>query len=218
MFKHVILCTSLLVFPGVSFSGEVLPIGMVARGETGAPSQTVRLPGTAFEIVVGSTAFEQGSNKIKPELLRAIAAWLSSNYGLVPIGEPPAVAFVPAETMTALRNRDSHSDEWSAIQGIADHGGAPHASSVVAIYDDLDRTIYLPAAWTGSTPTELSVLVHEMVHHLQNVAGMTFACNEEREQLAYAAQRDWLALFGRDLFTDFGTDAFTLLLRTQCIY
>ena len=47
---------------------------------------------------------------------------------------------------------------------------------------------------------------------------MTFACAAEREQLAYAAQRDWLALFGRDLFTDFDTDAFTLMARTHCAH
>jgi hypothetical protein len=47
---------------------------------------------------------------------------------------------------------------------------------------------------------------------------MKFACLEAREKLAYAAQRDWLALFGRDLFTDFETDPFTLLVRTECIY
>lgn len=63
-----------------------------------------------------------------------------------------------------------------------------------------------------------SVLVHEMVHHLQNLAGLTYACPEEREQLAYAAQQDWLALLGRNLFTDFGSDAFTLTARTHCVH
>jgi hypothetical protein len=80
----------------------------------------------------------------------------------------------------------------------------------------VDRTIYLPKTWTGDTPVELSILVHEMVHHLQNLAGMTFACPGAREKLAYAAQKDWLALFGHDLFTEFETDAFTLLVRTEC--
>jgi len=55
-----------------------------------------------------------------------------------------------------------------------------------------------------------------MVHHLQNLAGMKFACSGEREKLAYQAQQEWLALFGRNLFEDFDTDAFTLLVRTAC--
>jgi hypothetical protein len=88
----------------------------------------------------------------------------------------------------------------------------------VALYDDADRIVYLPETWTGSTLVDLSVLVHEMVHHLQNLAGMTFACPGAREKLAYAAQKDWLALFGRDFFTELETDPFTLLVRTECSF
>ena len=215
MFKQIVVCAGLLVFPAASSPSQDAQPG---PGESMvSPAQTVGLLGTRFEYMVGSTAFEPGSNRIKPELLAAIAAWLSSNYELEPMDEPPAVAFVPMEVMSALQHRDVQSDNGSTSQAIID-GGTSQSSTVVAIYDDLGKTIYLPQGWSGSTPTELSLLVHEMVHHLQNLAGMTFACHEEREQLAYAAQQDWLALFGRDLFSDFGTDAFTLMARTQCAY
>jgi hypothetical protein len=90
-------------------------------------------------------------------------------------------------------------------------------SQVEAFYDDATRTIYLPQGWTGRSPAELSVLVHEMVHHVQNVAGLTYACREERERIAYAAQKQWLALFGRDLMREFEIDPMTLLVRTNCM-
>lgn len=90
-------------------------------------------------------------------------------------------------------------------------------AEVEAQYDDATRTIYLPEAWTGDSPAELSVLVHEMVHHVQNVAGLGYACPEEREKLAYAAQRQWLALVGRDLLQEFRLDPMTLLVRTNCM-
>ena len=90
-------------------------------------------------------------------------------------------------------------------------------SKVEAFYDDATRTIYLPKGWSGRSPAELSVLVHEMVHHVQNVAGLTYACREEREKIAYAAQRQWLALFGRDLMREFKIDPLTLLVRTNCM-
>jgi hypothetical protein len=90
-------------------------------------------------------------------------------------------------------------------------------SKVEAFYDDATRTIYLPQGWTGRSPAELSVLVHEMVHHVQNVAGLTYACREERERIAYAAQKQWLALFGRDLMREFEIDPMTLLVRTNCM-
>jgi hypothetical protein len=209
MLKQILFCAGLLMFPAASSSA----------GEPMASSpRTVSLPGTGFHIAVGAAVVEQGSTRIEPGVLTAVAAWLSSNYDLPPADEPPAIAFVPREAMAALRHGNARSDHWSASRGKTDQGAAPHASTVVAIYDDLDRTIYLPEGWTGSTPTELSVLVHEMVHHLQNLAALPFACHEEREQLAYAAQREWLALFGRDLLTDFGTDAFTLMARTHCAY
>jgi hypothetical protein len=90
-------------------------------------------------------------------------------------------------------------------------------SKVEAFYDDATRTIHLPKGWSGRSPAELSVLVHEMVHHVQNVAGLTYACPGEREKIAYAAQRQWLELFGGDLMKEFRLDPMTLLIRTNCI-
>jgi hypothetical protein len=89
---------------------------------------------------------------------------------------------------------------------------------VMAAYDDDSRTIYLMEGWTGRSPAELSVLVHEMVHHLQASAGMRFACPAEREELAYRAQDAWLQLFDLDLKSAFGIDRTTVLIATVCTY
>ena len=91
-----------------------------------------------------------------------------------------------------------------------------HPREVVAVYDDRSKTIFLPDTWTGETPADLSVLVHEMVHHLQNSAHVTYECPGARERLAYAAQDKWLKLFGRDLTSEFDIDAFTLKVTTTC--
>jgi Domain of unknown function (DUF6647) len=82
----------------------------------------------------------------------------------------------------------------------------------------LPRTIYLRKEWTGRTPTELSVLVHEMVHHLQNVGGLKYVCPAEREKPAYDAQDRWLSLFGRNLIDEFKLDRMTVLVRTHCLF
>jgi hypothetical protein len=55
-----------------------------------------------------------------------------------------------------------------------------------------------------------------MVHHLQNMAGIKYACPAAREKLAYTAQQEWLELSGRDFFEAFETDPMTLLVRTTC--
>jgi hypothetical protein len=88
----------------------------------------------------------------------------------------------------------------------------------VAVYSDATHTIYLPEGWTGGTPAELSVLVHELVHHVQNVGGLKYACPQEREKLAYMAQERWLGLFGHNLEADFELDAFSLLVKTRCLF
>jgi hypothetical protein len=90
-------------------------------------------------------------------------------------------------------------------------------SEFVSIYNRQTRTIYLLDGWSGKTPAELSVLVHEMVHHLQNVGRVTFACPQEREELAYKAQDRWLGLFGRDLALDFQLDPFSILVKSKCL-
>jgi hypothetical protein len=220
MLKHILLCAGLLMFPAAAcVAGEAQPIETASQESLRSPPQTVRLPGTAFDIVVGVTVIEPGSTRVSAKLLTAIVAWLSSNYDLPSIYDPPVIEFVPPTMMATLRHRDVASDIWSGAQAsFGDVEAFRSSSTIVAIYDDADRAIYLPKTWTGDTPTELSVLVHEMVHHLQNVAAMRFACLEAREKLAYAAQRDFLELFGRDLFTDFETDPFTLLVRTECAF
>jgi hypothetical protein len=128
----------------------------------------------------------------------------------------PRIEFVSPEAMQAVRHRRA---ELGQLHPLPTGGSAQpnRASKVVAFYDDAARTIYLAEGWTGKSPAELSVLVHEMVHHVQSVAGLKYACPEEREKAAYAAQREWLALFGRNLMKEFKLDPMTLLVRTNCM-
>jgi hypothetical protein len=80
------------------------------------------------------------------------------------------------------------------------------------------KTIYLPEGWTGSTAVEQSLLVHEMVHHLQSLGKLTYDCPQARERLAYTAQETWLARSERSLAGEFRIDPFMLAVSTRCIY
>lgn len=131
-------------------------------------------------------------------LLTTIVLWLTANFELPAADQHPRIELSTPETIAALR-----------------HQGSP-GNEVVAAYVDRTRTIYLPREWTGGTPGELSVLVHEMVHHLQNMGGMKYHCPQEREKLAFTAQQRWLGMFGSNLFDVFGINEMTLLVRTQC--
>ena len=146
-------------------------------------------------------------------LLTMVALWLSTNFALQTGDAQPRIERRPPAEIAALHR---------GVPLTAAHSTGPGdqaaSDDIVSVYDDETRIIYLREDWTGRTPAELSVLVHEMVHHFQNVAGLKYACAGEREKLAYEAQERWLGLFGRDLASEFRIDPFSRLVKTQCIY
>jgi hypothetical protein len=159
---------------------------------------------TAIVLAIAMLAHAPDALSKEPHPLpAAVADWLSAEFGLT-VEPLPAIEFAPRKRMGRLRFRGAPSD----------HQGDGH--DVVAVYDDDARTIYLPEGWTGGTAAETSVLVHEMVHHAQNLAGTKFECPQAREKLAYEAQGRWLAQKGSDLTQALGVDGFTLLVLTSC--
>ncbi|MEQ8700700.1 MAG: DUF6647 family protein [Bauldia litoralis] len=206
-------------WPGKSAGfGCALVLAMVAASVAAAES-TVLSPTTVvtstvtlrigFTIAVGRPEHTGSSDGVAAGFVDAIASWLTGGRGLPEGYRPPRILFVQPRDMVRMRFRDVPSETVPVAE-------ASESTNLVAIYDDEEEVIYLPSDWTGATPVEQSILVHEMVHHLQNLAGARFSCPQEREQAAYAAQAEWLALFGRDLYADFDTDAMTLLVRTRC--
>ncbi len=151
--------------------------------------------------------------------LVTIAVWLSSNFGLAGGHEYPRIEFLPAERVSEIwyaRVVGAESIDRGVGASQSKPGDIMH--EVHAFYDNNSRTIYLEEGWTGSSIAERSVLVHEMVHHLQSVAGHEYDCPAAREKLAYRAQAEWLELYGRSLVSEFGLDPLTLLVRTNCLY
>jgi hypothetical protein len=163
---------------------------------------------TAAGIVTG----EDGTHPT-PALMTAIASWLASNYDLPAIHELPKVELVTQLRLATLRFRGLASDRQPAGQEVS----SDQARNVVAVYDDVRRTIYLQEGWSG-TPAEISVVVHEMVHHIQNVGNVKYECPQAREKPAYLAQQRWLQLAGLDLLDEFEIDPMTVLVRSLCVY
>jgi hypothetical protein len=155
-------------------------------------------------------------------LLTAIVTWLSMNAGLPAIHDHPRVEFAPPAKIAAIRSGSAASGGAASAAAEVPHAagqGKPEAQAqnIEAIYVDKTRTIYLPEGWTGETPAEVSVLVHEMVHHLQNMGGLKYECPQAREKPAYAAQDRWLARSGRSLAEEFELDPMTILVLTKCM-
>jgi hypothetical protein len=165
----------------------------------------LNIPGTTFEIVIDPSKIRRETTAPSPALINAINTWLVDEYDLPQIFEPPSVKFTSPTSMSALLYPDVPPYQQEKDE-------------VVAYYDSNIRTIYLPVGWSGQSAAELSIVVHEMVHHIQHLAGLKYDCRESREKIAFEAQERWLNLFGSDLTTEFGIDSFTLLVRTTCFY
>jgi hypothetical protein len=127
--------------------------------------------------------------------------WLSANLGLPLVSEVPRVVRVPAPKIAAIH---------------VGRSGGTNLPDVVGAYDTRTGTIYLRHDWTSHSAVDVSVLVHELVHHVQHRAGFRYECPQAREKLAFEAQARWLALVGENLQSAFGLDPLTLKLRTQC--
>lgn len=136
-------------------------------------------------------------------LVNAIMLWLSLNFAL-PLGaDQPLIRHVPPDRLVAIH-----------YGGMS---GRPPDPTVLGAYDARTRTIYLRDDWNSLNALDVSVLVHELVHYLQDRAGLSFECPATRETPAYAAQQRWLEFYGTDLHAAFGIDAMTLKLRTACL-
>lgn len=191
----------------VAFTGQV-------RAETAPPApEPEQLDGL----------FRASPERMRPIEVRAtsssldeLAKWLAAKYDVPYSAEPPRLERVTPLRLYQLRHKAFLSPQAVSVGASAPQPG--YQREVVAVYDDSTRTVYLPEGWTGETTAEQSVLVHEMVHHLQNLAGQKFACAGEREKPAYLAQDEFLKLHGLDLEKEFDVDMFTVVATSACMH
>jgi hypothetical protein len=149
------------------------------------------------------------------DLLDEIVTWLGSNFDLAAGANHPAIAFVSQSRLATMRAEDRAFSRGFTQDAAGDE---PDPRRVVAVYDNSLKTIFLSDDWTGKSPANQSVLVHEMVHHLQNLAGLKFECPMAREKVAYQAQDKWLRRFGTSLEAEFDLDMFTVLISSACMF
>ncbi len=151
-------------------------------------------------------------------LLTEIATWLSANFELPVMREYPRVEFVSTMKLAALRYQNLLPDRTDEIGVNEPPMQASQLPDIVGAYHDKTKTIYLADTWTGTTVAELSILVHEMVHHMQNLAELKYECAGAREKPAYIAQEEWLKRYGLDLERAFEIDKFTLFIKSSCMF
>jgi len=192
MFKSKLLCTAILT----------LTLATTAEAQT-------------LELTSIPQPTEQPAGRIvqNPDAvaLKLAAEWISAVFNLPKIETLPNVRRLPAEKYTRSRT-------GIPTDSLLETAQPSGQRETVVPYDDATKTIYLPSRWSGSTPAQMSGLVHATARHFQNIgARRSYDCPEERNAQPYEAQERWLGLYGTNLSEEFGIDAATLLLITQCV-
>lgn len=189
-----------------SFSIAIILIGFACSSIAGQPDTSIAASGEqsgprARAVLVAESLFDE------------VVGWICTNFDLPATQSRPRIRFATKAELTQMRILDrTHWD--GSVQNENDLSAERH---VVAVYDTQSKTVYLPENWSGNSAADQSILVHEMVHHLQKMAGMSFECPAAREKMAYFAQDKWLERFGLSLEREFELDMFTVVVSSACM-
>ena len=115
------------------------------------------------------------------QFIAATLIWLAGQMGLPPHIEPPPVIYM---SQGDLRNLSSHGHQLGGRYRV---GG---------MYNSRDDVIYLPNGFQMNDLYQQSVLVHELVHYLQDSRNLRFECMGAIEEQAYRLQGVWLQRHG----------------------
>ena len=116
------------------------------------------------------------------EILLSLLMWINQNSGFVYDGQPlPAVKQISNTQLAHIMF------EGNVPAGYDEYG-------LVALYQNIEETIYISDTVDLDSDYGKSVLVHELVHHLQFKAGVhkDVFCLKSLERDAYELQNSYL--------------------------
>lgn len=135
----------------------------------------------------------EGEHEVSPELLNKLHHWLDEHTEFEKRDSQPNIVLIDLELAEKLRGSDNSS-------------GGP----IGGLYDSETETIYLTRPWSPSNQRDISVLLHEMVHHRQS--GRHWYCPQAQEWRAYQIQAQWL----QEQNIDSGFYWPAILLKSSC--
>jgi hypothetical protein len=176
------------------------------------------LVGFVYSSIAATHSREQSEPRadsilVAHSLFDEVVGWICENFDLPVTKSRPLIKFATKAELTRMRVLDR--THWHDF--VQDEKEVSAERDVVAVYDTQFQTIYLPEHWTGISAADQSILVHEMVHHLQKLAGISFECPAAREKTAYRAQDKWLERFGSSLEREFELDMLTVVVSSACL-
>jgi hypothetical protein len=119
------------------------------------------------------------SVKILSETVRSYLDWIIQQTGWPAADVPP----IKITSFAHLRELSGLSSDAEWIRP-------------AAFYSKIEHAIYLADNWNKNDLVDQSILVHELVHHLQIEDNIQFACLGRYEAQAYELQIQWLRTQG----------------------
>ena len=110
------------------------------------------------------------------EILTALMIWLGANTSFDTNHDIPNVLFLSQTQMEQMFYK----------------GNDKMPNTLHGLYDQESDTIILPDTWDRRKAWDLGVLLHEMVHYLQDQNNMDFNCTAEMERESWPIQQRYL--------------------------
>ena len=115
-------------------------------------------------------------NRAMKEIITALMIWIGANSSLDTLIDIPQVIFLPQKQMESLY--------YSA--------GNIKTGTLHGFYNTKQDVVILPDTWDRREGWDLSVLLHEIVHYVQDMNRVTFKCLQEMEKDTWPLQQKYL--------------------------
>jgi len=186
MLKQMLFFTIIVVLSTISSAKAQEPYDF-----SQVPQYSVRLPGAGYKIDFNLPEFQLGERRPIGPLSVAIASWLAADLAFPKLKNPPDVEFVSTTEIAVLNaTAPLTRDKFVGLEI------TPSVrNEVSSFYDDTHKVIYLLDRWNGNTPSDISLFVREMVHHLQNEEDRKYESQDARDEIAIAAQNRWITVY-----------------------
>ena len=140
--------------------------------------------------------------QLEPTVVIGLIAWIVAKTGWAN-QNPPSIRFVTPSQLLKIYH-DGDEDVLSDFR-------------LKALYSIGTHTVYLLENWNQNDLLDRSVLLHELVHHLQQLNNVKAACPAATEQQAYDLQIEWVRAHGiQDPYKFLDIDEFMITFMSLC--
>ena len=148
------------------------------------------------------------------ETVLALMLWISAATGWA-VPEPPNIKYTDSgQELFMLSNECDTKPSQPICQTYN-----PEMSDILGLYNNETKTIYLSKAFWPASTRDQSILLHELVHHMQYSRNYKFyrgLCKGLIEREAYDLQEKWLKKRGKTLLETIDLGPLMRHVLTQC--